>query len=192
MNNVNRRQLRTLVRGAYDVQKLRIEMGNRIVANFKAKLGQEPGKREDSIDPDAQGVLNSLRKSYRKITDGVKSFPRQSAFDGDEVISSYTENTSTGTARGPTLPSRWQGANALQRNVKSDGLSLVDIHRIRRFNLICRFGRSRATSRRKGTLNYTDKDGKRHARRHHFQSVSQNKAGRSSGIIVLEVQVAVP
>lgn len=87
----DRRQLRSLVRGAYDVQKLRIEMGNRIVANFKAKLGQKPGKKESELDTKGKALLADLRSRYKKLTDGVKTFPRPTAFDGDEVISTYTE-----------------------------------------------------------------------------------------------------
>jgi hypothetical protein len=83
--------LKTIVRGAYDIQKLRIQMGGRVVANFKAKLGQAPGEKEETLDTDAKELLASLRAAYRKITDGVKTFPRQKEFKGDEVISSYTE-----------------------------------------------------------------------------------------------------
>jgi len=83
--------LRTLVRGAYDIQKLRIQTGNRIVGNFKAKLGQDPGTTEYEIDEDGQAILASIRRSYKKITDGVVSFPRAATFKGDEVISTYTE-----------------------------------------------------------------------------------------------------
>ena len=83
--------IRTMVRGAYDIQKLRIQMGNRIVGNFKAKLGQEPGESEEELGAEETKVLKLLRERYRKITDGVKTFPRQSTFKGDEVISDYTE-----------------------------------------------------------------------------------------------------
>ncbi len=86
-----RDQVRTIVRGAYDVQKLRIQMGNRIVGNFKAKLGQEPGTKEEEMDADAKALLSDLRSRYKKLTDGVKTFPRQATFTGDEVISTYTE-----------------------------------------------------------------------------------------------------
>lgn len=89
--SVSRENLRTIVRGAYDIQKLRIQMGNRIVGNFKAKLGQRPSQPEDTIDQDGREILSMLRESYKKITDGVKRFPRQAAFVGDEVISSFTE-----------------------------------------------------------------------------------------------------
>jgi len=83
--------LRVMVRGAYDLQKLRIQMGNRIVTNFKTKLGQSPGESEEELDDDAKEVLKELRVSYKKITDGVKVYPKQKDFKGDEVISSYTE-----------------------------------------------------------------------------------------------------
>lgn len=83
--------IKTMVRGAYDVQQLRIQMGNRIVANFKAKLGQEPSKPEDELGAEELKILSNLRTHYKKITDGVKTFPRQAHFKGDEVISDYTE-----------------------------------------------------------------------------------------------------
>jgi len=87
-----RHQLRTLVRGAYDIQKLRIQTGNRVVANFKAKLGQVPSiSEEESLDNDGKTVLADLRKSYDKIMDGVLKFPRQKGFKGDEIINAYTE-----------------------------------------------------------------------------------------------------
>lgn len=83
--------IKTMVRGAYDIQKLRIQMGNRIVGNFKAKLGQEPGKPESELGAEEVKILKRLREHYKKITDGVKTFPRQANFKGDEVISDYTE-----------------------------------------------------------------------------------------------------
>lgn len=83
--------IKTMVRGAYDIQQLRIQMGNRIVGNFKAKLGQEPGKSEEELDTEGVKILKNLREHFKKITDGVKTFPRQAKFKGDEVISDYTE-----------------------------------------------------------------------------------------------------
>lgn len=95
---MNQSNLKILVRGTYDVQKLRIQMGNRIVANFKAKLGQAPSTSEDELDDDSKEMLKDLRMRYTKITDGVtsilggaKMFPKRSQFKGDKVISTYTE-----------------------------------------------------------------------------------------------------
>lgn len=85
------KDLKVIVRGAYDLQKLRIMMGNRIVANFKAKLGQHPGEPEDDLDEQSKTILVDLRQRYTKITDGVKNYPKQANFIGDELISSYTE-----------------------------------------------------------------------------------------------------
>jgi hypothetical protein len=87
-----KQQLRTLVRGAYDIQKLRIQTGNRVVANFKAKLGQTPSEtEEDTLDTEGKELLKDLRKRYDKLMDGVIDFPKQKNFKGDEVISAYTE-----------------------------------------------------------------------------------------------------
>ena len=83
--------LRTMVRGAYDIQKLRIMLGNRIVGNFKTKLGLPPSTKEDEMDSVGKKILLDLRTSYKKLTDGVKVFPPKSSFLGDGVISSYSE-----------------------------------------------------------------------------------------------------
>lgn len=84
--------LRTIVRGAYDVQKLRIQIGNRLAGNFKQKLGVEPStSEEDSLDSKGKEILTIIRGDYRILTDGVIKFPRQSNFKGTELISSYTE-----------------------------------------------------------------------------------------------------
>ncbi len=83
--------LKTIVRGAYDIQKNRIQTGNRLVANFKAKLGQAPSEKEDTLDADGQQLLANLRRSHKLLTEGVATFPRQATFKGDEVISNYTE-----------------------------------------------------------------------------------------------------
>lgn len=67
--DTNKQTLKTMVRGTYDLQKLRIEMGNRIIGNFKSKLGQAPSQKEEEIDEDAQEVLDDLRASYTKASD---------------------------------------------------------------------------------------------------------------------------
>ncbi len=89
---MNRDNLKTMVRGAYDIQKLRIQMGNRIVGSFKSKLGQEASvSEEDSIDAEGKEILSRLRVAYRKIADGVAKFPTRAKFKGDGVIDTYTE-----------------------------------------------------------------------------------------------------
>lgn len=88
---MNSQYLKTIVRGSYDLQKLRIQIGNRIVGNFKVKLGQEPSESEDSLDVDSKLVLSTLRASYKKITDGVKNFPNRKTFKADGIIADYTE-----------------------------------------------------------------------------------------------------
>ena len=86
-----RQKLRTMVRGAYDLQKLRIQIGNRVAGNFKAKLGQEAGQKEEEIEVDAKIVLANLRQRYKRITDGLVKPPTYRNFKGDDVIDSYTE-----------------------------------------------------------------------------------------------------
>lgn len=63
--------IKTIVRGVYDIQKLRIQMGNRIVGNFKAKLGQKPGEAETTLDPESKDLLARIRKDFDLVADGV-------------------------------------------------------------------------------------------------------------------------
>lgn len=87
----NRQNIRTLVRGGYDIQQLRIQMGNRIVANFKSKLGIEPGKKEDDeLDQKGKELLGDLRKEFRRLTDGVVKL-KTVEFPEGSLISSFTE-----------------------------------------------------------------------------------------------------
>lgn len=102
--------IRPIVRGAYDQQKLRIQTGNRIVAAFKAKLGQTPGvTEEDSLSPDAQELLADLRIRYKLLGSAIADFRKtrgkvkaivgdervepqaKPVFVGDDLIESETE-----------------------------------------------------------------------------------------------------
>ena len=84
--------LKTIVRGAYDIQKLRIQMGNRIVSNFKVKIGQEPGKSEDEMDAKGKKILKDIRLHYRKLTDAVTTKLKPADLKIHEgIISDYTE-----------------------------------------------------------------------------------------------------
>jgi hypothetical protein len=92
----DRQLVRSVVRGAYDIQKLRIQTGNRICANFRAKMGQAPGKSvEDITDKEAQAMVKQVRKSYKLLMDGLKKPPNAKLFAKmdvkNSVISTFTE-----------------------------------------------------------------------------------------------------
>lgn len=83
--------LKAAVRGYYDAQMLRIQVGGRIVANLKAVMGQEPGEKEETLEDAELASLSKLRKEYKKITDGAARFPARSKFKGTRLISQYAE-----------------------------------------------------------------------------------------------------
>lgn len=86
-----RQTVKTMVRGCYDVQKLRISMGNRIAGNFKVKLGIKPGSQE-ADQKEADKLLKRIRADYKLITDGiVDRLPSKSKFVSVGVIDTYTE-----------------------------------------------------------------------------------------------------
>lgn len=100
--NANIAVIRTMVRSAYAMQTLRIQMGNRVTANFKAKLGmRQDGMSEKELEKQEKTLLDQLRLSYRRITDGViqehseeiraTKLPTEKKFKGDDLITHYSE-----------------------------------------------------------------------------------------------------
>jgi len=89
------KHLRVMVRGAYDLQKLRIQMGLRLCANFRARLGTpEEADENGELSAEALNIIAKLKQSYGRLTDGVarnRTLPARSGFAGDELISDYSE-----------------------------------------------------------------------------------------------------
>ena len=100
--NEDIRLLKMMVRGAYDLQALRMQTGLRLCANFRAKLveaaeddeAETDTDTEEELSDDALQVIAELKNSYKRLTDGVarnRTLPAQKGFSGDELISSYSE-----------------------------------------------------------------------------------------------------
>lgn len=101
---VGRDFIRSLVRGAYAIQQLRIQTGNRVLANYRHKLGVEAGAPEKD-DKLATELLKNLRIDYGRITDGIAAetvsdeirladkLPSIRKFKASGLISSYAELT---------------------------------------------------------------------------------------------------
>lgn len=85
--------LRLAVRGLYSLQLLRISLGNQVIAQFRSKLGIPPSTKEDAegVDTKAKQVLDTLRKHYERITEGVPEMLTQRKFKADGVFSDYAE-----------------------------------------------------------------------------------------------------
>lgn len=84
--------IRVFVRGAYDIQKLRIMSGNRIVAQFKARMGQSPGESEDVLPDEATKILANLREAYQRIADAGGTLTKiAKTGTGDAIIADLTE-----------------------------------------------------------------------------------------------------
>ena len=85
------RTLKMLQRGSYDIQKERINIGLRIVANWKAKHGQVASAAEREMDSEGKKILKTLRKSYKRLTDGLTKHPSAKKFQGHGIISELVE-----------------------------------------------------------------------------------------------------
>ena len=62
-------QIRCLVSNLYDLQKMRIAVGNRVVQSFYIQMGIEPGSKKDSGDEESLAMIQKLKKEYDKVTD---------------------------------------------------------------------------------------------------------------------------
>lgn len=86
------RELRSIVNGIYDLQQLRIAIGNRIVASFRAKLGIKPSEDKKKRGKEADKLLKAIRKEYKRITDGIVKLTAKIKIPKDmRLISTYAE-----------------------------------------------------------------------------------------------------
>lgn len=92
--------LKLMVRGAYDLQALRMQTGLRLSANFRAKLkvheDDTDAEEEDDgeLSAAAKKVIDELKSSYRRLCEGVarnRTLPAEKGFTGDHLISAYSE-----------------------------------------------------------------------------------------------------
>lgn len=64
-------QIRCLIANVYDLQKLRISAGNRLVQSFYISLGVEPSTSPDDADKEEKKMIDRLKTDYKRITDAI-------------------------------------------------------------------------------------------------------------------------
>lgn len=93
--------LKTMVFGAYDLQKIRIQTGLRLCANFRSRLAatDESATEETEsgeLSEEAETIIEQLKTSYKRLTDGIaknRTLPDSKGFVGDAIISTHAELT---------------------------------------------------------------------------------------------------
>lgn len=85
-NNDKKEQIRVILASLYDMQKLRIATGNRLVSSFYIKLGIKPSTKPDDADKDTVSFIATLRREYKKVTDAIKE---------TEKVNGVTSNAKT-------------------------------------------------------------------------------------------------
>lgn len=64
--------LKQLVRGIYDMQKLRIATGNRLCAQVRTRLGQAPGvPADEALSPAVRQLLEDIKEAHKKLSSGI-------------------------------------------------------------------------------------------------------------------------
>jgi len=108
--------LRAMTRSFYDAQKMRIMAGNRLTANVRVRMGQDPGEKTDSIDAEGQRLLEQMVKEYGRLADAItartmkgriKQFEKQDGIINDifeyELTGHYLRLLENEEAIGKTL-----------------------------------------------------------------------------------------
>lgn len=67
--DIQKEKIRNLVSGIYDIQKVRIAIGNRVVQSFNIQMGQKPSESQEEMEKEAQSMIKTLRSEYKRITD---------------------------------------------------------------------------------------------------------------------------
>lgn len=80
--------LRPLVRGLYQLQKLRIQTGNRLVNHYLKKMGVEPGEETPS---EVKEILSRVKKDYKRLTDSLAEGTVETYCSEEGLISSAAE-----------------------------------------------------------------------------------------------------
>ncbi len=86
----NRNELRSITRGAYDIQKLRIQTGLRLCANLRSKLSENPSEQDEETDK----AITLIKADYRRLSDAIANTKKKdvkSIFKGEKIISTHTE-----------------------------------------------------------------------------------------------------
>ena len=88
--------LRAMVRGAYDLQQLRMQSGLRLCANFRARLGPVDDEDPEADDEKKERAIVLIKAEYRRLTDGITSEKgrvnmKKLDFTGSAIISSAAE-----------------------------------------------------------------------------------------------------
>lgn len=82
--------LRSLTQSAYDLQKIRISVGNRICQAYYQARGVDPGTSPDEVlDEQEKKLLDAIRADFKRLTDGLVRLPRKGKFAPTKYISNY-------------------------------------------------------------------------------------------------------
>lgn len=95
--DIQKEKIRNLVSGIYDIQKLRVATGNRIVQSFNIQMGQKPSTKQEDMEEETHKLIEKLRNEYKLITDAYvnKYYTSEKKTKNGEVITvNLTKNSS--------------------------------------------------------------------------------------------------
>lgn len=69
--DICKEQIRTLISTVYDMQKMRIATGNRLIQSFYIQLGIKPSTSPSDADKEQKKLIDRVMMDYNKVTDSV-------------------------------------------------------------------------------------------------------------------------
>jgi hypothetical protein len=100
--DIQKQKIRILVSGMYDLQKLRIATGNRVVQSFNIQMGQEPSTKQEDMEKETQKMIEKLRKEYKLITDAYIDKQYAEIITDGDTKDKRKANTTKGNPKGKT------------------------------------------------------------------------------------------
>ena len=83
--------LKALVQGAYDLQKLRVQAGNRICQSFYQSHGVAPGEKpKDEMDAEDQKVLKRVLAEYKLLAAGLSKRDPKKTFKPTKYLPEFS------------------------------------------------------------------------------------------------------
>lgn len=119
--DIQKEKIRNLVSSYYDMQKLRIQTGNRIVASFNIQLGQAPSTKQEDMSEEQKALIDNYRAAASRITDAYVSATKQ-----DGKVVSIRAGKKLDSAIESSRASVEEEIADIEKQVKDNGFVMAD------------------------------------------------------------------
>lgn len=128
MADIQKEKIRNLVSSIYDIQKLRIATGNRIVHSFNTQMGQKPQTKQKDMEKEAAELIKELRSEYKRITDAYVDKQYSEVITSGESKNKRKNNYNTVKTSGKTKITKSEvDKDKLPKGVDKEEIKIITI-----------------------------------------------------------------